>query len=76
LFTQLHLVLAAKSNIAVIHFLNEKIKLIEKEIKSYTKLCKEMNYLAASLRRDLHYALTSYEVSKTRLSINAASNGE
>jgi len=76
LFTQPHLVLAAKSNIAVIHFLKERIKLIEKEIKSYIKLRKEMNYLEAPLRRDLHYALTSCEVSKTRLSSNAASNGE
>jgi hypothetical protein len=76
LFTQPHMVMAAKSNIAVIHFLKERTKPIEKGIKPYTKLRKGMNYLAAPLRRDLHYALTSCEVSKSRLNITAASNGE
>ena len=76
LFSQLHLVLAAKRNIAVIHFLKERIRSIEKAVKSYIKLCKEMNYLAAPLRRDLRYALTSCEVSKTRPSINSESNVE
>jgi len=62
LFDQPHLVLAAKSNIAVVHFLKERIKLIEKAVRAHIKLSKEMNYLAAPLRRDLHYALTHCEV--------------
>jgi len=41
--------------------LKERGKLIEKEIKSYIKLRREINYLAAPLRRDLRYALTSCE---------------
>jgi len=35
-----------------------------------------MNYLAALLKRDLGYAPTSYEVSKTRKRIDAASYRE
>jgi transposase len=38
LFPQPHLVLAAQNNIAVIHFLTERIKLIEKAVKSRTIL--------------------------------------
>ena len=40
-FTKLHLVLAARSNIAAIRFLKERSKLIKKEIKPYTKLVKK-----------------------------------
>jgi len=45
LFKSPHLVLAAKSNIAVIHFLKERIKLIEKAVKSHIKLREEFKYL-------------------------------
>jgi transposase len=39
------LLLAAKSNIAVIHFLKERIKSIEKAVKSHIKLRDEFKYL-------------------------------
>jgi len=45
LFDSPHLVLAAKSNIAVIHFLKERIKLIEKAVKSQLTLREEFKYL-------------------------------
>jgi transposase len=45
LFDQPHLVLAAKSNIAVIHFLKERIKTIEKAVKTHIKLRDEFKYL-------------------------------
>jgi transposase len=45
LFDSPHLVLAAKSNIAVIHFLKERIKLIEKAVKSQLTLREEFTYL-------------------------------
>jgi transposase len=45
LFDSPYLVLAAKSNIAVIHFLKERIKLIEKAVKSRIKLREEFKYL-------------------------------
>lgn len=38
LFNSPHSILAAKSNIAVIHFLKERIKLIEKAVRSHIKL--------------------------------------
>jgi transposase len=44
-FDQPHLVLAAKSNIAVIHFLTEKIRGIEKAVKSHITLREEFSYL-------------------------------
>ncbi len=45
LFDSPYLVLAAKSNIAVIHFLKERIKLIEKAVKSRIKLREEFKCL-------------------------------
>jgi transposase len=45
LFNSPYLLLAAKSNIAVIHFLKERIKLIEKAVKSHIKLRDEFKYL-------------------------------
>jgi transposase len=45
LFDSPHLVLAANSNIAVIHFLKERIKLIEKAVKSHITLREEFRYL-------------------------------
>lgn len=45
LFDSPHLLLAARSNIAVIHFLRERIKLIEKAVKSHIKLRDEFKYL-------------------------------
>jgi transposase len=45
LFDSLYLLLAARSNIAVIHFLKERIKIIEKAVKSHIKLCEEFKYL-------------------------------
>ena len=45
LFHQPYLVLAAKSNIAVIHFLKERIKLIEKAVKAHITLRNEFSYL-------------------------------
>ena len=45
LFDQPYLVLVAKSNIAVIHFLKERIKLIEKPVKSHIKLRDEFRCL-------------------------------
>jgi len=45
LFDSLYLVLAAKSNIAVIHFLRERIKIIEKAVRSHIKLREEFKYL-------------------------------
>ncbi len=45
LFDSPHLLLAARSNIAVIHFLRERIKLIEKAVKSHIKLREEFKYL-------------------------------
>ena len=45
LFDSLYLLLAAKSNIAVIHFLRDRIKLIEKAVRSHIKLCEEFKYL-------------------------------
>jgi transposase len=45
LFDSPHLVLAAKSNIAAIHFLTERIKLIEKAVKSQLTLREEFKYL-------------------------------
>jgi len=45
LFESPYLVLAAKSNIAVIHFLKERIKLIEKAVKSHITLREEFKYL-------------------------------
>jgi len=45
LFDSPYLVLAAKNNISTIHFLTEKIKGIEKEVKSLIKLCEEFKYL-------------------------------
>jgi len=44
-FDQPHLILAAKSNIAVIHFLKEKIKTIEKAVKTHIKLRDEFKSL-------------------------------
>ncbi len=45
LFDSPHLVLAANSNIAVIHFLKERITLIEKAVKSQLTLREEFKYL-------------------------------
>jgi transposase len=45
LFDSPHLVLAAQNNIAVIHFLTERIKLIEKAVKSQLTLREEFKYL-------------------------------
>ena len=45
LFNSPYLLLAAKSNIAVIHFLKERIKPIEKAVKSHIKLRDEFKYL-------------------------------
>jgi transposase len=45
LFDSPHLVLAAKSNIAAIHFLTERINLIEKAVKSHIKLRDEFKHL-------------------------------
>ena len=45
LFTSPHSILAANSNIAVIHFLKERIKTIEKAVKTHTKLRDEFKYL-------------------------------
>ena len=45
LFNSPHSILAAKSNIAVIHFLKERIKLIEKAVRSHIKLRDEFKYL-------------------------------
>lgn len=45
LFNQPYLILAAKSNIAVIHFLKEKIKIIEKAVKAHITLRDEFEYL-------------------------------
>jgi transposase len=45
LFDSPHLVLAAKSNIGVIHFLKDRIKLIEKAVSSHIKLREEFKYL-------------------------------
>jgi transposase len=45
LFDSPHLVLAANSNIAVIHFLKERIKPIEKAVKSHITLREEFRYL-------------------------------
>jgi len=45
LFDSPHLVLAANSNIAVIHFLKERITLIEKAVKSHIALREEFGYL-------------------------------
>ena len=45
LFDSYHLVLAAKNNIAAIDFLKQRIKLIEKEVKSQVKLREEFKYL-------------------------------
>jgi len=44
-FDQPHLVLAAKSNIAAIHFLKERIKTIEKAVKTHIKLRDEFKHL-------------------------------
>jgi len=44
-FDSPHLVLAAKNNIAAIHFLTEKIKSIEKEVKSQIKLREQFKWL-------------------------------
>ena len=45
LFNSPYLLLAAKSNIAVIYFLKERIKLREKAVKSHIKLRDEFKYL-------------------------------
>jgi transposase len=45
LFDSPHLVMAANSNIAVIHFLKERITLIEKAVKSHIALREEFRYL-------------------------------
>ncbi|NVM25863.1 MAG: IS110 family transposase [Desulfobacterales bacterium] len=45
LFDSPHLLLAAKSNIAVIHFLKDRIASIEKAVKSHIKLRDEFKYL-------------------------------
>ena len=45
LFDSPHLLLAAKINIVLIHFLKERIKLIEKAVKSQIKLREEFKYL-------------------------------
>jgi ABC-type oligopeptide transport system ATPase subunit len=45
LFDSPHLVLAAQNNIAVIHFLTERIKLIERAVKSQLTLREEFKYL-------------------------------
>jgi len=45
LFDQPHLVLAATNNIAVIHFLKERISGIEREVKSVIKLRDQFTYL-------------------------------
>ena len=45
LFDHPHLVLAARSNIAVIHFLAERIKHIEKAVKSHITLREEFKWL-------------------------------
>jgi transposase len=45
LFDSPHLGLAARSNLSVIHFLAEKINIIEKEVKSQVKLREEFKYL-------------------------------
>jgi len=45
LFNSPHLVLAARSNIAVIHFLKERIASIEKSVMSHVKLREEFKYL-------------------------------
>ena len=45
LFTSPHSILAAKSNIAGIHFLKERIKLIEEAVRSHVKLSDEFKYL-------------------------------
>jgi transposase len=45
LFDSPHLVLAAQNNIAVIHFLTERITGIEKEVKSHITLRDEFTYL-------------------------------
>jgi len=45
LFDSPHLLLAAKSNIAVIHFLNEKIKIIEQSVKAHIILQDEFQHL-------------------------------
>ncbi len=45
LFDSPYLVLAARNNIEVIHFLKERIKLIEKAVKSHIKLRDEFKYL-------------------------------
>jgi len=45
LFTSPHSILAANSNIAVIHFLKQRIKLIEKAVRSHIKLRDEFKYL-------------------------------
>jgi transposase len=45
LFASPHSILAAKSNIAVIHFLKERIKLIEKAVKTHIRLRDEFKCL-------------------------------
>ena len=45
LFTSPHSILAANSNIAVIHFLKQRIKHIEKAVRSHIKLRDEFKYL-------------------------------
>ncbi len=45
LFDSPYLVLAARNNIEVIHFLKERIKLIEKAVMSHIKLRDEFKYL-------------------------------
>jgi transposase len=45
LFDSSHLVLTAQSNISTIRFLSEKVKIIEKEVKSQAALSKQYQYL-------------------------------